>query len=114
MSKTSKKTVKEPTLAQQAADQTRAAFAQAGDQLEGTAAEIWAEIKDKEILMFALPDQRVHQHALPVKIEPSKLYLRTTSPAVLPSLETAIGKKFNVELVDKFVIVTRIPPSLTK
>lgn len=114
MSKTSKKTVKEPTLAQQAAEEARAAFAQAGEQLEGTAAEIWAEIKDKEILMFALPDQRVNQHAVPVKIEPSKLYLRTASPAVLPSLETALGKKFNVELVDKFVIVTRVVPPFTK
>jgi hypothetical protein len=36
------------------------------------------------------------------------------SSAVLPSLETAIGKKYTVELVDKFVIVARVVNPFTR
>lgn len=110
-----KKTVKEPTLAQQAqaAQQTRAA--QTAAAMVGTeAGAIWDEIKDKNIEMFALPNQRIHMHAAPISIEPSKLYLLTTSSAVLPSLETAIGKRYTVDLADKYVIVSRAVVPLTR
>lgn len=109
-----KKVIKDPTLAQKTAEQAKLVAQQIGDSLDGVAAEIWNEIKDREILMFSLPDQRVHQHVLPIKVEPSKLYLRTASPAVLPSLETALGAKYKVELVERFVTVTRAPAPLTK
>ena len=109
-----KKVIKDPTLAQKTADQAKVLAAQAGESLEGTAAEIWGEIKDREILMFSLPNQRVHQHVTPFKFEPSKLYLRTASPAVLPSLENALGAKYKVELVERFVTVTRAPEALVK
>jgi hypothetical protein len=78
------------------------------------AGRIWDEIKNREIEMFALPDQRVWQHCDPILIEPTKLYLRTRSTSVLPSLETACGKKFEVELVDKYVTVARVVTPLTK
>jgi len=76
--------------------------------------KIWNEIKDKNIEMFALPDQKVSDHCAPVNIEPSKLYLRTRSSSVLPSLEASCGKNFTVELVDKYVTVTRVVVPLTK
>jgi hypothetical protein len=110
-----KKTGKEPTLAQQAqaAHQTKAE--QVATSLAGTeAGTIWNEIKDKSIEMFALPDQKVHMHATPVNIEPSKLYLTATSTAVLPSLEVAVGKAYVVELADRFLIVSRAVTPLTK
>lgn len=75
--------------------------------------KIWKEIKDKSIDMFALPDQKVSDHCVPVTIEPSKLYLRTKSSSVLPSLEVSCGKKFVVELVDKYVSVMRVATPLT-
>lgn len=78
------------------------------------AGKIWAEIKDRPIEMFALPDQKVSDHCLPVNIEPSRLYLRTKSTSVLPSLEVSCGKKYVVEMVDKYVSVTRAPEPLTK
>lgn len=78
------------------------------------AGKIWDEIKNREIEMFALPDQRVWQHAEPILIEPTKLYLRTRSTSVLPSLETACGKKFTVELVDRYVTVARVVAPLTQ
>lgn len=71
------------------------------------AQKIWDEIKDKPIAMYALPNQIVSQHCAPVTVEPSKLYLTIRSSATLPSLETAIGTKFSVDLADKFVIVAR-------
>ncbi len=102
-----KKTVKEPSLAQQALINQINKNVQAVDKLEGEAAAIWNEIKDKNIDMFALPDQKIHMHCRPTPVEPSKLYLLTTSSAVLPSLEVAVGKGFTVELNDKYTIVAR-------
>lgn len=103
-------TKKAETLAQQALEAQQNKDVAVAKHLAGTlAGEIWNEIKDKSIEMFALPDQKVNMHCHPVDIEPSKLYLLTTSTAVLPSLETALGKKYVVELVDRFVSVSRAP-----
>jgi hypothetical protein len=73
---------------------------------------MWNEIKDLPIQMFGLPGQIVAMHATPIWIEPSKLYLTIRSSATLPSLEESIKGRFNVELVDKFVVVTRVPAPL--
>jgi hypothetical protein len=69
--------------------------------------KIWDEIKNKSIDMFALPDQKVHQYCQPKPVDPSKLYLVSTATSVLPSLETAIGKEYEIELANRFMIVTR-------
>lgn len=83
--------------------------------LEGTeAGAIWNEIKDKAIDLFAIPDQKIHQHAAPYPIEPSKLYLITKATSALPAIETAVGNKFNVELMDKYVVVSRAVSPSTK
>lgn len=110
----SKKTVKDDTLAQQAAAKKVEKDQETANSMQGTVAgDIWNEIKDKPIEMFALPNQVVSMHAHPINIEPSRLYLTLNSTSVLPSLETAIGKKYTVELADKFVIVARavVPPT---
>src|SRR5579885_3015557 len=72
--------------------------------------KMWSEIKDRSIEMFALPGQTVAMHAIPVPIDPAKLYLTLRSTAVLPSLEESLKKDFNVELAAKWVVVTRKPP----
>lgn len=71
------------------------------------AGKIWSEIKDLSIDMFALPNQFVFQHCEPVMVEPSKLYVVTKSTSVLPSLEASCGKKFEVDLLDRWVTVSR-------
>jgi hypothetical protein len=110
--KTAPKT--EQTLSQQAQTKQAAKDKVMAEAMKDTVAgEIWAEIKDKNIEMFALPDQTVSMHCHPVPIEPAKLYLTTNSSAVLPSLETAIGKKYVIELADKFVVVSRAIVPLT-
>jgi len=73
---------------------------------------MWNEIKDLPIQMFGLPGQIVAMHATPIWIEPSKLYLTIRSSATLPSLEESIKGRFNVELIDKFVVVTRVAAPL--
>jgi len=83
--------------------------------LEGTeAGAIWNEIKDKDLEMFALPEQKIHQHAAPTVVEPSKLYLLTKASAALPAIETAVGKKYNVERVDRYVVVSRVVIPITQ
>ncbi len=74
--------------------------------------KIWAEIQNRPILMFGLPDQYVFQHATFVGIEPSALYVTIRSSATLPSLEAAVFPDFTVELADKFVIIKRVPKPL--
>lgn len=78
---------------------------------------IWEEIKNLPIDMFALPNQTVMNHCTPITVEPSKLYLLVRSTATLPALEATlqsyekmlnIGKKYSVDLADKFVIVSKI------
>ena len=71
------------------------------------AEQIWTEIKDKEILMFSLPGQKVADYCTPVPIEPSRCFLVSKASSALPSLETAIGKDFEVSVADKYIIVAR-------
>jgi hypothetical protein len=76
--------------------------------IEGTeAGKIWAEIKDKPINMFALPNQVIRQYCAPAIVEPSKLYLLSTAGSTLPAIETALGSAFTVEAVDKYITVAR-------
>lgn len=113
---------KEQTLAQQAKEAQQVKKEKVAAVLEGTeAGEIWNEIKDLNIEMFALPGQKVDMHCTPVPADPTKLFLLTNSSAVLPSLEAAVNKdakgnfqnRFVVELADRFVTVTRASVSLT-
>lgn len=76
------------------------------------AQQMWEEIKNLPIAMFGLPNQIVQMHATPVAIEPSRLYVTIRSSATLPSLEESIKGRFNVELVDRFVVITRVPAPL--
>lgn len=79
------------------------------EMLVGTeSGKIWDEIKDKTIDVFAIPNQKVNMYVRPVVVEPSKLYLvMTRASAALPALETAIGNGYAVELVNKYVVVSR-------
>lgn len=77
--------------------------------VKSEADKIWDAIRYRAIEMFALPYQIVELHCTPVPIEPSKLYVVIKSTATLPSLEAAIAPEFQVELADKFVIITRVP-----
>jgi hypothetical protein len=77
------------------------------------AEKIWDEIKPLPINMFALPNQTVADHVSPEsRIDPTKLYATVRSTATLPSLEAAVGNKFVVELVDRFVVISRAPAPL--
>jgi hypothetical protein len=96
--------IKKVSEQQQAQDQTEVTKP---TNLTGEAAKIWDEIKDLPIEMFLLPNQFVNQHCAPFPADPSKLFLTIRSPAVLPALETAIGKNYVVEAADKYVMVSR-------
>lgn len=102
------KKVKEVSLAEQNVLKQQEQHAATAAALENTTAgAIWSEIKGRPIDMFALPNQTVDMHCHPIPVEPSKLYLLINSSAVLPALETAVGRGYLVNLVDKFVTVSR-------
>ena len=78
------------------------------------AAQIWEQIKEKPVNMYALPNQKVEDYCKPAMVEPSKCYLTLTSTAsaLLPALEETLGKTYTVELVGKYIAVGLAAPSL--
>jgi len=78
------------------------------EDVKTEADKIWEEIKDKSIDMFSLPNQQVFQYCQPIPIDPSKLYVKLQATSVLPSLEAAVGKKFEVSLLDKYIVISRV------
>lgn len=71
------------------------------------AEKIWNEISNIELEMFSLPEQTVRKYCTPVTVEPSKLYITASVQAVIPALETAIGKRFDIEKAMKYTIISR-------
>lgn len=76
--------------------------------LKTEAEKIWKEIKDKPIEMFSLPLQVVHQYCEPIAVEPTKLYVKSSPTSVLPALESALGDKFAVERMERFLVISRV------
>lgn len=68
---------------------------------------IWDEIKDLEIEMFALPDQKVNKYVKKITIDPSRLFLLASATSVLPALELVVQKKFNIEKIDRYIVISR-------
>jgi len=71
------------------------------------AEKIWNEILNVQLDMFSLPEQNVQKYCKPVAIEPTKLYVTSSVQSVVPALEAAIGKKFDIEVAQKFIIISR-------
>jgi hypothetical protein len=75
--------------------------------------EIWEEISNLSISIFALPGQKVMNHFNKIDIPSEALYLTPKSAAAIPALEEAIGNGFTFETTDKgHLIVKRVPKSL--
>lgn len=67
--------------------------------------KIWTEIKDKPIDMFGLPGQKVSEWCTPQFVEPSKLYVVIKVGAVLQTLVDHFYQKYDIELLDKWVVI---------
>lgn len=93
MTDTEKKT---QTTAQPAATQTEAE-------------KIWNEIKDKQVLMFALPSQKIADYCQPVPIDPARCFLIHKTGAIIPALEEAIGPSYQCEALEKYIVISRKP-----
>jgi hypothetical protein len=69
---------------------------------------IWADIKDRPIEMFGLPNQTPANYCKPIMVEPNKLYLTltTTASALISALETAFKLRYDIEAVDRYIIMS--------
>lgn len=85
-------------------------------QQKTEADKIWEIIENVTMDIFALPNQKVHDYFTPVSVEPSKLYLKYSVSAALPSLEESLLKryvdgilpeKFAVSTTDKYAVVSK-------
>jgi len=73
--------------------------------------KIWNEIKELELEIFGLPNQKVKNHAKELlNISNTELYLTLKSTAAFAALEAALLKKgspYTLKVVDKYTVVTR-------
>jgi hypothetical protein len=72
-----------------------------------TAETIWNDIKDRNIDMFALSGAKVSDYCKPVEIDPSRCFLLFKASAVLPALEAAVAGKYDIEIADRYIIVSK-------
>jgi len=79
--------------------------------LRSESEKIWNEIKNLKLEMFTLPNQFVYMYYKPITIDPAKLHLTalTSATSVLPALENALYPQYQVEQVDRFILVTLAP-----
>ena len=75
------------------------------EQVESASDKIWEHIKNVQLDLFSLPNQFVNKHCTPTTVEPSKLYLTLSTPAVLPALEEALKGHYSVYLLEKWTVV---------
>ncbi len=75
---------------------------------ETMAEKIWNELKDENITIFALPNQKVNMYCKPVSIEPNKLYLLPTIGIMLPTLEKIVKNKYFIEKIDKYIVISEL------
>lgn len=68
---------------------------------------IWGKIKTMKLDMFALPNQTVENHATPLQVEPTKLYLTVRSTAAFAELAKVLEQEYVVEQVGKWVTVAK-------
>jgi hypothetical protein len=79
--------------------------------VEKTEADIiWNDIKNLDLNLYALKNQFVSLHCKPMQVEPTKLYLEFDSyrkGIILPALEELVKNTYNVEQVDRFLVVSK-------
>jgi len=68
---------------------------------------LWQEISQVKIDMFTLPNQTVEMHVSKVDVEPNALYVQLRAAAAFPALESAIGSRYDLEQVDRFLKITK-------
>jgi hypothetical protein len=70
--------------------------------------EIWNDIKDKHIEMFALANAKVSDYCIPVNLDPSRCFLTFKASSVLPALESAFGNVYEFEITkNNYIIVSK-------
>jgi hypothetical protein len=78
--------------------------------------QLWNKIKNLDLELYALPDQKVHKHCKRFDIMPDCLHLKITSTAVLPALEELLMKvrlapeeKFEITQAGPYTVVKVVP-----
>lgn len=69
--------------------------------------KIWSEIRNLDLGLFALPNQTVEKHVVPLEVSGEELYLKLNSSAVLPALEDVLGRAFDLIQAEGYIIVRR-------
>lgn len=68
--------------------------------------KIWAQLKDQPLEMFGLSNQKVSDWCSPQQVEPTKLYVVIKVGAVLQALIDRFGFKFDIEMNNKWAVIS--------
>lgn len=72
--------------------------------------QIWNDIKDKNVVMFSLPSQKVEALCKRVDIDPERCFLSYSIPSFVIALEQALSKdnKYKLEQINKYIVISVI------
>jgi hypothetical protein len=89
--------------------------------------EWWAELKEVDIELYGLPDQKIGQIASPINMEPERLHLSVKAPAGIPAIEAALQKfcdvdmeakvkypKYAIAIEDRFLVIKPMEGQIVK
>jgi hypothetical protein len=71
--------------------------------------QIWNEIKDLQLSLFALTPKPVHTYCKAYDAGGDTLYLDSSVPAFLPALETLVSSKYDVQRGTRYIEVSLKP-----
>lgn len=69
---------------------------------------VWAELKDREIPAYGLPNQKVSDHAAFKSSAGNKIIITLKSTAILPLLEETFVRTHTFEQSAEYVVVSKI------
>jgi len=69
--------------------------------------KMWNDMKDLDIDVFAIV-KKVSDYFEYAPIDNNKCYLTCKASAALPALETTLGKGYQVNVVEKYILVEKV------
>jgi hypothetical protein len=73
---------------------------------------IWAEIKNVQVSLFALPAKPLSSYCKQIQLDPKQCFLTfdARQASVIPAMEAVLAPKFDIQMLDnRYIVVSRKP-----
>lgn len=74
---------------------------------EKVSVQIWSDLKDREVDMFAIKGKTVKDYVVMKDLHPEKLFLVPKATSLLSYLEDSFGSKYNFTQFEKYIVVEK-------